>query len=52
MKPRRIIRVLRWARRISQGVFLAVFFVFLFQTTFRGTFSADPHATVRLPLPV
>ena len=50
--PRKIIRVLRWARRISQGVFLTLFLLLLLQTTFRGSFSADPGATVRLPWPV
>src|SRR6516165_9378407 len=45
------IRVLVWARRVSQAGFLALFLWFLFQTAFRGSFtSAD--ARVRLPLPV
>lgn len=50
--PRRSIRMLRWVRRISQAVFLVVFLLLLFQTTFRGSFSADPNATVRLGWPV
>jgi polyferredoxin len=51
-QPRKVILALRWARRISQGAFLVLFFFFLFQTTFRGHFAADPSATVRLPWPV
>lgn len=50
--PRRCIRALRWARRITQATFLIVFLFFLFQTTFRGSFGADPSETVRLPWPV
>jgi polyferredoxin len=46
------IRILVWARRASQVAFLGLFFYFLFQTAFRGTFSADAGAPVRLPLPV
>ena len=52
LPPRKSIRVLRWVRRVSQGAFLTVFLYFLFQTTFRGTFNADPGATVRMPWPV
>ena len=52
-KPaRKVILMLRWARRISQGLFLTIFLVLLFETTFCGSFSADPQATVRLRGPV
>ncbi len=50
--PRRIAVVLKWARRISQVLFFALFAYFLFQTTFRGSFAARADAPVRLPLPV
>ena len=50
--PRRIVVVLKWARRVSQGGFFALFMYFLFQTTFRGSFAARADAPVRLPLPV
>jgi polyferredoxin len=51
LPARTSIRVLVWARRVSQAGFLGVFLWFLFQTAFRGSFtSAD--ARVRLPLPV
>ena len=50
--PRKGIAGLRWVRRVSQGLFLTVFFFFLFQTTFRGSFSSNPDAAVRLPWPV
>lgn len=49
---RKIIRALVWARRVSQVGFLAVFLYFLFETAFRGTFSASAEQPVRLPLPV
>jgi polyferredoxin len=48
---RRVIRVLVWARRISQAGFLGLFLYFLFQTAFRGTFTSA-ETRVRLPLPV
>jgi polyferredoxin len=51
LPARTSIRVLVWARRVSQAGFLGLFLWFLFQTAFRGSFtSAD--ARVRLPLPV
>jgi polyferredoxin len=50
--PRRIAVILKWARRISQVAFFALFMYFLFQTTFRGSFAARADAPVRLPLPV
>lgn len=49
---RRIIRVLRWARRIAQVGFLGLFLFFLFQTAFRGSFAANSDTPVRLPYPV
>jgi hypothetical protein len=50
--PRRIAVILKWARRISQVGFFALFMYFLFQTTFRGSFAARADQPVRLPLPV
>jgi polyferredoxin len=50
--PRRIAVVLKWARRICQVGFLALFLYFLFQTAFRGSFAARADAPVRLPWPV
>jgi polyferredoxin len=49
---RRAIRVLVWVRRAAQSGFFALFMFFLFQTTFRGSFSAKAGDAVRLPLPV
>ena len=49
---RKVIRVLVWVRRVSQVGFLALFLYFLFQTAFRGTFTATAGEPVRLPLPV
>jgi polyferredoxin len=46
------IRVLVWVRRFAQAGFFALFMYFLFQTTFRGSFSASSGEAVRLPLPV
>jgi polyferredoxin len=48
--PRRLIRGLVWARRVSQAAFLGLFCFLLLQTAFRGTF-ADA-SNVRLPYPV
>ncbi|MCL2824588.1 MAG: 4Fe-4S binding protein [Polyangiaceae bacterium] len=42
----------RWARRVSQGVFLALFFVLLCRTTFRGSFSANADSPPTDPLAV
>jgi polyferredoxin len=50
--PRRIAVVLKWARRVSQVAFFALFMYFLFQTGFRGSFAARADDPVRLPLPV
>jgi polyferredoxin len=50
--PRRVIVFLKWARRISQGFFLSLFLFFLVQTTFRGSFTSESGAAVRLPYPV
>jgi polyferredoxin len=50
--PRRIAVILKWARRVCQVGFLALFLYFLFQTGFRGSFAARADAPVRLPLPV
>ncbi len=50
--PRRIAVVLKWARRVSQVGFFALFMYFLFQTGFRGSFAARADTPVRLPLPV
>ncbi|HYJ11102.1 MAG TPA: 4Fe-4S binding protein, partial [Polyangiaceae bacterium] len=49
---RKIITNLVWLRRVSQIGFFALFFYFLVQTAFRGTFSAQSGTPVRLPLPV
>jgi polyferredoxin len=49
---RKVIVGLVWARRTAQVGFLALFFFFLFNTAFRGTFSASSDAPVRLPWPV
>jgi hypothetical protein len=49
---RKVIQVLVWVRRFAQVFFLALFLYFLFQTAFRGTFSASSDQPVRLPLPV
>src|SRR5690606_35389688 len=50
--PRKVIQVLVWARRFAQVGFFALFFYFLAQTAFRGTFAANSDEPVRLPLPV
>ncbi len=52
LPARKLIRGLVWARRASQVGFFALFFYFLAQTAFRGTFSAKSSEVVRLPLPV
>jgi len=49
---RKSIRVLLWARRVAQASFFGLFAFFLFQTAFRGTFSARSDVPVRLPWPV
>jgi polyferredoxin len=49
---RKSIRILVWARRVAQVGFFSLFMYFLFQTAFRGTFSAASDQPVRLPLPV
>ncbi len=49
---RKVVRVLHWVRRVAQVTFLSLFLYFLFQTAFRGTFSAEAGEPVRLPLPV
>jgi polyferredoxin len=49
---RKVIQVLVWVRRVAQVFFLGIFLYFLFQTAFRGTFSASSDQPVRLPLPV
>jgi polyferredoxin len=49
---RRIIRGLVWARRFAQVFFFSLFMYFLFETAFRGTFSAASNEPVRMPLPV
>ena len=49
---RRSIRTLVWVRRAAQIGFFALFMFFLFQTAFRGTFSASADQPVRLPYPV
>ena len=46
------IRVLVWVRRVAQAGFLALFLYLLFQTTFRGSFTAKAGEAVRLSLPV
>lgn len=52
LPARPVIRWLVWARRVSQAGFLGVFLWFLFETAFRGTFTAAADQPVRLPLPV
>jgi polyferredoxin len=49
---RKLISSLVWVRRISQAGFFALFTYFLFQTGFRGTFTANADTPVRLPYPV
>ncbi|MCK6531454.1 MAG: 4Fe-4S binding protein [Polyangiaceae bacterium] len=49
---RKVIRFLAKARVVSQALFLSIFLWFLFQTAFRGTFSAEAGKAIRLPLPV
>ncbi|CAN5358957.1 hypothetical protein BH09MYX1_BH09MYX1_55910 [soil metagenome] len=46
------IRALVWLRRFSQVAFFSVFCWFLFQTGFRGSFTAQADQAVRLPYPV
>ncbi len=46
------IRVLMWLRRFSQVFFFGLFCYFVFQTGFRGSFSAQSDTPVRLPYPV
>ena len=45
--PRRIAVFLKWARRVSQVGFFALFMYFLFQTGFRGSFAARADSPVR-----
>ena len=49
---RKGIRILKWVRRAAQVFFFALFMYFLFQTGFRGNFTANSDTPVRLPLPV
>jgi polyferredoxin len=49
---RKGIRILLWVRRAAQVFFFGLFMYFLFQTGFRGNFSASADTPVRLPLPV
>ncbi len=49
---RPVIRRLVWLRRFSQVFFFGLFMFFLFQTGFRGTFTASAETPVRLPYPV
>jgi polyferredoxin len=49
---RRAIRILVWARRVSQTVFLLSFLMLLAQTTFRGRFGAGANELIRLKWPV
>ncbi len=49
---RKIIQSLVWARRLSQTSFLLLFLFLLTQTAFRGSFSSDAEAAVRLPYAV
>jgi polyferredoxin len=49
---RKVIRALVWVRRAAQTGFFSVFMYFLFQTTFRGSFTAKAGDPVRLPWPV
>ena len=49
---RKVIVGLKWLRRVAQVGFLSLFLYFLFQTAFRGTFSANSDTPVRLPYPV
>lgn len=52
LPARKSIRILVWMRRVSQVAFFALFMLFLVNTAFRGTFSADAQQPVRLPWPV
>lgn len=49
---RPVIRGLVWARRIAQAFFLFLFLWLLFETGFRGSFSANENEPVRLDKPV
>lgn len=50
-QPRRLVRGLVWARRVSQALFFGLFCLLLFETGFRGSF-ATATERVRLDLPV
>lgn len=52
IEARLSIRILVWARRLSQAAFLLTFLWLLTQTAFRGTFAARSGEPVRLPWPV
>lgn len=52
LSPRKVIVALKWARRVSQGLFLTFFLWLLVQTAFRGSFVSESSAPVRLPYPV
>jgi polyferredoxin len=52
LPARPVIRRLVWVRRFSQVFFVSLFFFFLFETAFRGTFTASADEPVRLPWPV
>jgi polyferredoxin len=49
---RPVIRFLVWLRRFSQAGFLSLFLYWLFETTFRGNFSANADTPVRMAMPV
>jgi len=49
---RPVIRRLVWARRVAQVFFLGLFLFLLFETGFRGSFSAGESDRVRVELPV
>ncbi len=52
LPARPVIRVLAWARRITQAACLALFLFLVAQTAYRGSFAANAGARVRLPYPV
>ncbi|MFH1574023.1 MAG: 4Fe-4S binding protein [Acidobacteriota bacterium] len=51
-EPKRRGKRVRWLRRLSQAVFLSLFFFLLFQTEFRGSFDRGFSEPIRLDYPV
>ncbi|MBM3791080.1 MAG: 4Fe-4S binding protein, partial [Acidobacteria bacterium] len=51
-EPKRRGKKVRWLRRLSQTVFVSLFFFLLFQTEFRGSFDRGFSEPIRLDYPV